>query len=433
MSEKNRSLASYFDYPGDASLNWHDQTEPVGQVAPVQTSAREGLGKWAYSAGNPNLLWVPHDKTPDDANVAKVQGHTIHYKSDKTWKPTDWGYEEYMHRQAMAHQEPDPNKAPKPKMSPEEHAVWKSDMATARQELKKVRSKQLKTLHDQAYDIVTRTSALGEVNQVMGPIIESVHGSLELAKTQSKNSIASLKASGIKGKAKMTSLHAETSSYIDDSAVQEMLNTIDGFCRHHGLFNTVGTDLPPKNRDGTRYLSVEIMFLGKMKQVIMSGLLHVMAKQAKSGTADKNQCDFVNTSYEANNILAKMHKRERYLHRYNDKLADSAALEQCRRMILNLEIKRFKGISKKKTLPKYLKFAPPGNGGQQGKKKGAGHSNEAEAKEVKLILDIIHQRKSGESHHHGRGHHGKGHHGKGRDGDDPRMKQTGGYLRGYQF
>ncbi len=410
MSEKNRSLASYFDYPGDTSQNWHDQTEMLQDfpaAARTVHQPEEGLGKWMFYPGHQDMLWVPQNKRAQDIRN-EPPGTTFHYKTDKTWRSTDWGYDEYMQKQAQSNTpKSEKPKVHKEKMSPEARKAWKADMAKARQETRAARSKDVKALHDRAYQILQENQAWDEH---LFAILESITATLSQAKAQSKAKIDTLKATGIKGLAKTQALHAETSTYIHDATWAEKLDLIDVFCSHYGLFNTLGTTLPPVNQDGTRYLSVEIMFLSKAKQVIMSGILHNIARMAKLGLADASRCDFVNTSYEANDILSKMRGKDKYIRKPNPNLADSQAIVQCKTMIMGLEKERWQKLHTGKEVPKHLKWAQPGGNHKKKKEheKGAGHSHnkEKEKEEFELFKKFLKLTRPGNHNNH---HHGKPH------------------------
>lgn len=435
MSEKSRSLASYFDYPGDTSHNWHDQTEPLQTLSGATGQPRglgRGLSEWGFAPGHTEMIWIPHGQ--HGQNVP--EGVKVHYKSNKVWDSSDWGYDEYIQKMAQSHrQKSEIPKQERPRMTPDERKIWKAGMAEQRQETRMLRSKHVKALHEKAYQILIENQAWDDE---IFPVITSITDKLSQAKAQSKQKIEDLKAAGVKGSAKTKALHAETSNYIHDDRWAQKLSQIDGFCTRNNLINTLGTTLPAKHENGTRYLSVEIMFLSKAKQVIMSGILHLMTVKAKAGAATQAQCEFVNTSYKANDIIIKLRGKDRFLHKYDTKLEDSAALEACRRMILKLEVSRFRQLhrnSKKKTLPKHLRYAPPAQTSKHGKKKdkkGSGHSSQKEEQEVKRIISILH-REQNAKHHHAKRHHKHQEQDRPHSPSSRRMPRANRCMSGYHY
>ena len=389
MSDKHRSLASYFDEPDDARYSWHDQTEPL-QAPPSPGQGLGGhdvkaLGKWMFVPGQADMLWVPEGYHWSDRNQAPA-GTTFHYRKQKEWSASDWGYQEYRRIQDQANMKTsEGTKAPKQKMTPEQRKEWKAENAAARQETRTERSASVRQYHEKAFQTLdtlaqtlTETNPLYKIHSILG----GVNALLASAKLESKEKRTQLaRTEGKTNKERKILLHGHTSDYITDArwtVSDGVLAEIDEYCKDNSIINTLGTKLPEPNPDSKRFLSVEILFLSKAKEVIMSAILHVMANKAKAGRASDLECDYVNASYAANNILSKMHGKDRYMRRPDAKLPDSKQIEICKTMIMQLEQKRFKTLHSNKALPKHLQWAPPHGdrkNDKQGHHKGAGHSH----------------------------------------------------------
>lgn len=445
MSGKHRSLASFFDEPGDSQYSWHEQTEPL-RAPPAPTGGlggehAEGLGRWMYVPGKSEMLWVPEGYQYTDLP------HTAqpHYKDNKSWDENDWGYDEYMRKQQQTKQEKSSEpKPPKPKMTEEERKVWKLNLASERQKRRKDRSDKVKKLHDHAYGVLMTIESV--------PIRRTIRGVtvvLEQAKTANRAKIVELKGEEINGATRKNRLHEETSNFIVDNhwtGSDGVLVEIDTYCRDNGLFNTLGLKLPEANKDGTRYLSVEILFLSKAKEVMMSAVLHVLAKKAKTGSATVQECDYVNTTYQANDILSKMRGKDRYMRKPNPKLADSHAIKMCKTMIMDLEKKRWQALHPKaKEVPKHFKWAPPGGDHNKKKEESKGTSHKhLTPEDLKELVELYKVYQETKSHpHHTHKHHQKEGTGPPRTAPPPARRGRGrpappparpaAYMHGYYY
>ena len=387
MSEKHRSLASYFEEPGEISQSWHDQTEPL-QAPPslsgLGNSSHTGLTGYTYVPGSASMLWVPPGKKLAD-HTKNPEGTTYHYKG-QDWQPTDWGYKEHMQMLQQAEQKSNQPKAPKKKMNAAERKAYKETMHDTRQKTRASHSKDVQELHQSTYTLLTSNYKWDE--QIHSVIID-ITAVLEAAKTASHDKSSELKSAGKIGRAKKELLHAEKTYLIDDSnwtGESGWLVYIDSFCRRYNLMNTLGMKLPEANEDGSRYLSVAIMFLSKAKEVIMSGMLHHLVQKAKQGTASSDECEFVNASYAAKNLIAKIRGKDRYMRAYDPKLEDSVELGKCRHMIMELEKARWRHLAKgNKTptpLPKHFQMAPPGQKREGGKKRDKGNHDKGKLERV---------------------------------------------------
>lgn len=416
MSEKHRSLASYFEEPGEISQSWHDQTEPL-QAPPslsgLGNSSHTGLTGYMYVPGYASMLWVPKNMVPADA-AKNSESTTYHFKG-QPWRETDWGYTEHERMVAEASQpiSKQPKEA-KTKMTPEERKAYKAAMASTRQKTRETRSQSINTLHKATNELMVGNRAW---NENIYPVITSITTLLESAKSDSRNKVSELKTAGKEGREKKELLHAKTTYVINDASWtggagrSGLLQKIDDFCRQYSLMNTLGMNLPEANEDGSRYLSVAIMFLGKAKEVIMSGTLHHLAQKAKTGACNEAECAFINTSYAANNIIAKIRGKDRYMRKYDPKLEDSEELGKCRHMIMELEKQRWTYLNSQskqpKPLPKHFQMAPPHKGHKKKDKKHDERSHDARKREVELIVELLEQRDKKHQTGHGRPHHKK--------------------------
>ncbi len=287
-------------------------------------------------------------------------------------------------------------------MTPDERKAYRTRMNSERQENRKKLSEQVQKLHQESYRIMLSNEAWDpRMHQVITKITEL----LEDAKAQSKQKSIELKEEGLQGKKKKNKLHEEKTMVIVDTdwnGSDGWLTEIEKFCTHHNLINTLGMKLPEANRDGSRFLTVAIMFLSKAKEVIMSGFLHVKAQRAKQGIADEAECEFVNTSYAANNLISKLRGKDRYMPRLDPSRPDAKALNKCRHMIKELEGMRWKSLNEGKPLPKHFKLAPPR---EEGKKQGKGNhdkgkhdTDEAELELMRKMLDMMAKKHKHQNH-----------------------------------
>ncbi len=296
-------------------------------------------------------------------------------------------------------------------------------MHSERQEARKTHSQNVKELHDTAYAIMLRNGAW---DARIYPIITKITELLDAAKAQSKQKLAEATAEGKKGKARKNAVCKERTKIIDDTywtAEDGPLSEINKFCTHNRLINTLGMKLPDASpRDGSRFLTVAIMFLSKAKEVIMSGLLHAKAERAKQGIADPDECEFINTSYAAKNILSKLRGKDRYMHAIDKTRPDAMAITKCRHMIMELEKMRWMELTKDKKipLPKHFQLAPPRPEHNGGKNHGKG-SHDARKQEVELLLKLLGERDKTHNTGHRRPHP---HHKKNADDAPPREESS---------
>jgi hypothetical protein len=381
MSDNHRSLASYFDGPSE--LSWHDQTEPLGAgghhipAFGMSDDEDEGLGgemlgTWMWHPEHKVQVWVPDGV---HSVYEKPDGTVYQRKGDTAWADNAWGADDHKARQDTAHMP----KGARPKESKEARTARRDKM-----------SKDLTSARDKAQTVAMDHTDI--LPAALAQILKAVN-SQKMHLTKAKNdALAILVTEGKKGAEKNSKLHELTSrifvSHTDGPTWQGHLTVLDNFCTEQKFDNIVGTDLPPRQPDGTVYLFVALSFLSQVKKLIMTGALASASKRIKTGDKSTYLYDFVNYSYLANDYRKRLHK-DRYPKNLKKTLPDTPILAEWTKHIRTLERDSFKKLHPKWKIPKRLK---DNTGKQQGKKakgkngRGGGGSFTVEVKNGGVVI-----------------------------------------------
>ena len=367
MSEKHRSLASYFDEP--LASNWHDQTElsvagghhdiPDFGLSDDEDfdglHTEQTLGAWMWHPEHKKQVWVPDGVW----SVYDIPSGMVYQEKGNTeWARNAWGAGDYEARHNMANR----GKGSRPKETKEERAA-------RREQLKKI----MKDARAAALDIALHAPHF--LPEELKDILHVVNSDKETLTKKKNDALVLAKSSGKKGAAKNQELHSMTSGLlISGSNWQSMLNTIDSFCKKYGLENILGTELPPRQDKDKVYLFVALSFLSQIKKTIMRSLLAVARKAIADGNKDRYLFDYVNFSYLANDQRKRLSK-DRYPKNPKKGLPDSTDLATLAKRYRDLERQAFQKLHPNAKIPKRLKDNNGKRKGKKGKKgKGGGGS-----------------------------------------------------------
>lgn len=399
MHAASRSLASYFDDTSGgvsgSTTDWHDQMEAYSQPT------IKSLGKWMWHPQFPKQVWVPDEA---EGNMYAKPAHVPYQlkpEKGEAWDPNAWGKADYDRKAAPQPKQTDKKpKSTDPAVKAQESLARKQ----ARQERYDALNKIKKDIRDQAWAIFMKQRAW---DARIYPIMKLVKDLQEDVKKQKNERIAELKGTGT-SKTRLVDLHKETSHVIDPSVwggPEGYLEEIDKFCQHVGVMNMMGKKLPRANADGSYYLSVTAMFLSKAKEVVLTGTLHAKAVRAKAGIADAQECDFINLSYQANDVMAKLRGKDKYPKKLNMHLEDTPVVEAWKDHEREIDGMIFHALHPGKKLPKHLSLRPPpqprgpGKKGKEGGGKGHGGGGGASFEQfAKMYQAWEHMQKT--QHHH---------------------------------
>jgi hypothetical protein len=352
-----------------------------------------------------------------------------HQKGVQEWGDDEWGKQEYLRKQEKA---PKQEKKPKSK-DPEVRKTERLAAAEARAERRTVLSEQLHNLREKTWNLFVANRAW---DAQIFPIAKEIHRLQAEVHAQKNAKILELKGKG-KHKQREMELHGETSRAIDTTAWTAQrdggyLYEIEKYCKYNGLLNTLGHHLPDQNPDGSYYLSVTALFLSQAKQLIMAGTVHLKAKRAREGNADDDECKYVNLSYQANDILAKLQGKDKYPRNLDPKLPDTHAVMKWKNIEKELDGMLFHQLHPGKPLPKHLSMRPPKQEqgpGKKGKehKEGKKHhgGQDMSFQEFMKMYGEYEALRHAKGKHHG---HDK-HHAKGQAGPNAGKGRGGGGQR----
>lgn len=384
MSEKNRSLASYFDDPHAQAPSWYDQTERLGGDLHSQGLSHtedhghylsdheeDGLdtpmlGSWMWHPDHKKQVWVP-DGIWDV--FAKPPDKTFQEKGDEDWKPNTWGMAD--HKRRFEH-------STKPKVdrtgeTKDQRAARMKATKAEREQRRKEKSVDITQARKTALDAFLRNPSWAAT---MVPVIQTVEAQKLVLTAQKNAKIAALKASADKmsGKQRDQALHSEVTNILVQGGQDwpAILQAVDAFCKANSLSNIVGTTLPTVNtgaKQGTHYLMVALDFLSQVKKQIMTGVLAILVKKIKGANPPKDRATylFVNASYMANNLRNQLSK-DRYPKKLKKYLDDTPAMLEWTKKVRKLEREAFKERhGRNAKIPKRLWDGPPPKGHQHGR------------------------------------------------------------------
>ena len=441
MSEKHRSLASYFEEPGEISQSWHDQTEGPQSGVSDQLSAgqpsstgleHKGLGSWMIHPQY-GKVYVP-DNIDD---VFRIEPNkTYHQAESKTWNSNEWGYEEYMQKQAPL---------PKTKREGETEAEKKTRMSMEKEmQLARRKAKyQAQKRCEQTARLIIQTHGQNFMPMPMYNLMMITDHQLTQVQNMRRAAIAEHKEE-ITGtgasKKRETALHKEETNIVQAADWTAYLQQISGWCGSHGLINTVGTTFPETHMSsGTPvlYISVAESFLVRVMKMILNGTRHIIrtAWKTKAAHISDQEYHFLNISDKASNL--HNHKKDHYPKASPKHWPDKNALDKWHKTVRALDKSEWIKLHGKKEIPKRLQ--EPRTGQQQQKKK---HDNSSD--------DLMHKFKQFQEfqkimgggkhpHHHEQGK--KGHAGPGKQETSSTTAPTtrkgkrgaAAYMHGYYY
>ena len=451
MHAASRSLASYFDDTGGGvgvSTDWHDQMEASSQPA------INSLSSWMWVPGYKKQVWVPSSANGNPNLKPPHLPFQEKPAKGEPWKHDAWGKDDYEKR-SKPQEKSTETKTPRAKLSPDESAKARLDRATEKAKKRDERSKIIKQLHDECYQILMRNAAWDIADNHGSRLTHAEFLLQEITRMQSAVASqreikkASLKTNGGNHKSREIKLHEETTDEIMPggwNGRSGYFQGIQSFCEVFALTNTLGMTLPEVAENGNQYLSTASLLLSKAKEVIMDGILHVKAQKAKTYDLDQDECDFMNKSYQAKTLIGKNRGKDKPPQAPKKYLPDHVQVEKWKKHIRDMEANFFKTQHPGVEVPKHLKDRPPPKPQGPGKKReggggGKGRNNEsAEIQEILLIKKIMDmQKKTHPIHHSSQPPKGiPGPPAGGGRGRRPNMtptppQRTGSYMPGYTY
>lgn len=426
MSEsRGKSLASYFDEPGDvvgASHNWYEQAESgLGLPDDRQEGSIDGrfrhdipdlseddewedghdalhadsLGSWLWHPKSQKPVWVPSDHIYSVFD--KPAKAVFQEKGDTTWKANAWGKDDYERRHDMA-------------MGKSKHQKETKEDRKARMD----RMNGMKKLaYQKAYDIAIHPVDASQNSAVLPaeviPILRNIEARRQATVGRKNEELARIRSGKATGKERNQELHALTVNTLKDAGsvkIADRLRILDGVCKTHGFHNVVGTDMPPLESDGSCFVFVALDFLSKVKKMILKlALAH--ARRQIAGTATISHStelyDFVNYSYQGNDIRNRL-SRNGYPKPVPKGLADSEAMIAWTTHVRELERKAYTEMHPDKKMPKRMQDPRRKGRGKKGKTgKGKKKSRKNEDLLDKIVKAVLHHKTKG-------GHGKKGKH-----------------------
>ena len=415
MHAASRSLASYFDDTGGGvgvSTDWHDQMEASSQPA------INSLSSWMWVPGYKKQVWVPSSANGNPNLKPPHLPFQEKPAKGEPWKHDAWGKDDYEKR-SKPQEKSTETKTPRAKLSPDESAKARLDRATEKAKKRDERSKIIKQLHDECYQILMRNAAWDIADNHGSRLTHAEFLLQEITRMQSAVASqreikkASLKTNGGNHKSREIKLHEETTDEIMPggwNGRSGYFQGIQSFCEVFALTNTLGMTLPEVAENGNQYLSTASLLLSKAKEVIMDGILHVKAQKAKTYDLDQDECDFMNKSYQAKTLIGKNRGKDKPPQAPKKYLPDHVQVEKWKKHIRDMEANFFKTQHPGVEVPKHLKDRPPPKpqgpgkkreGGGGGKGYGGGKMKEADEFEMFKRYEAF----KAQQHAHHKQHH----------------------------
>jgi hypothetical protein len=438
MSEKHRSLASYFEDPGEISQSWHDQTEgPQSGIThhltagqPVSTGLEhKGLGSWMIHPQY-GKVYVP-DNIDDVFHIE--DGKTYHQAESKTWNSNEWGYEEYMQKQVQL---------PKTKRDGETEAEKKArldmekEMRLARRKAKYEAQKRCEA----KARLIAKTSGQTFMPMSIYNLMMTIDHQLTDVQTMRRAAIAENKAE-FTGKGANTkrdkALHKLETNIVQAADWTSHLQLISDYCVKYGLINTVGMTFPETHMSAgspVLYLSVAESFLVRAMKMILNGTRHIIRTALKKNDPQDPLSDqeykFLNISDKASNL--HNHKKDNFPKASPKHWPDKDALDKWHKTVRALDKSEWIKLHGKKDIPKHLQ--EPRTGQQQQKKKHDNSSQDLMHKfkqfqEFQKIMEEGGKHKQGQKGHAGPGKQETASTTTTRKG----KKGTAAYMHGYYY
>lgn len=447
MPESRRSLASYFDESPDdhvaTSHDWYEQTREHrgGSLAASSDDhdhgiagvyshdipdlsedewegeehdhalGAESLGMWLWHPGHEKPVWVP----PDDiySTFQLPPGHVFQEKGQTQWAANAWGKDEYERRYKIAR-----GLIPNEKETKEQRAV-------RRQKMNDLKTK----AYEMAYAVATKQNSAILPSDVI-TILKNLEARRKATVDRKNEKLDEIKGEAEASKANGTSmtskarnaklheLKVNTLKTVTGFSIKDILEKLDNACKAYGFQNTVGTDPPPENTDGTHYVFVALDFLGKVKKMIMNLALAAARKKIKAGefspTAEKRDLyDFVNYCYQGNDLRNRLanKKKGRYPRPVPKGLADTEAMTKWTTHVREVERAAYRVLHPGKKLPKRLQDPRKGRGkkgkGKKGKGKGGGDASDLLNKIAEAVVEKMESKNNKGKHGKGKQHHHK--------------------------
>lgn len=430
MSEsRGRSLASYFDEPGDvvsASHSWYEQAES-GLALPDdhQEGTRfrhdipdlseddewedghdglhaDSLGSWLWHPNSQKPVWVPSDQIYSVFD--KPAKAVFQKKGDTVWQENAWGKDDYERRHDMAM-----GKIKHQKETKEERKARMDHMNSMK-----------KMAYEKAYAIAIHPVDNSGNSAVLPAEVIAILKNIEARRkttVERKNELlATIRSNKATGKERNQELHAYMVNTLKDmgsSKLSEMLRTLDVVCKTYGFHNVVGTAMPPSHSDGSCFVFVALDFLSKVKKMILKlALAHARRLIAEGATiSHSNQLyDFVNYSYQGNDIRNRL-SRKGYPKPVPKGLADSEAMIAWTTHVRLLERQAYTEMHPGKKLPKRLQDPRRKGRGKKGKSgKGKKKSKKNEELVERIVKAVLYHKtkgghgKKGKHHAHHKSH-----------------------------
>jgi hypothetical protein len=368
MSEKHRSLASYFDEP---TRSWYEQTEVLGeslhedslthdfhgQETPDQEDDldSEMLGAWMWHPDHKKQVWVPDGEMDV---FAKPSTKKFQEKGGESWKADHWGAADHERR----YQQSQKARTERKGETKEQRAERLKNSKVERGVIRKQKSETLTKARATAMQVFLKNRSWNNDMAEVLVLVEAQKQELNAEKDATIQEQRALKGTKT-GKERDQALHSlKTRLLLAPHDWMSQLKKIDAFCKSNGLQNIVGLDIPEKNSDGSgHYLFVALDFLSQVKKQIMTGMLNILVKKIKtpSPPKDRDMYLFVNCSYLGNTLRNQL-KKDKYPKKPKKHLADSEALLAWTKKVRGLELAAFKVIhGKHAKIPKRLRNGPP--------------------------------------------------------------------------